>query len=508
MKTGFFRGKISNNKFLPTIVGLCAALMVNIVLPGVALAQGPIEVLEEFMSSSVDGFGLQAISGDIVVFDTNDDICGYDLSTRTGFRITHHGSSQFPDISGDTIVWMDHRNGNWDIYGYDLGEDCEFQITNHPADQKWPVIDGDTVVWVDWRNGGAYYGCELYSYDLASETEFRISGQSAPIACPAISGDVVVWSDRRYGGWDVYGYDLGSHTETQITQSWAPSPYCPAISNGVIIFGQDNLIVGTDLSGHLLFETPTVFYPFHGRPAIDGNLVVWHELFIGICIPESGCSSTVVGYDISSDYTSLITSYEHKAQNPAISGDVVVWREVGDSLFPVYPRGVYASKLLLETVQLSVSSQFVDPGDVLTYTIVLAQGTPTGSHRSITDSLSSLVTLDVPSLSATSGNYGYDPPSHVITWTGVVSLYNPITIAYNAIVDPDASVGECITNTAIIKDQTSVFTRTVSSWVARRTYLPVIMRSVNPCQLPLPVVVVEANQQKERQPAPGISCLN
>jgi len=483
MKIWFYRAKISNNKFLLTIIGLCAALLVITVLPGAALAQGPIEVMEELLISYVDGSGFQAVSGDIVVFDKDNDIYGYDLSTHTGFRITHYGNSLFPDISGETIVWMDQRNSNWDIYGYDLGEAREFPITSHAANQKWPVIDGNTVVWVDWRNGGDSYGYDLYGYNLASGTEFRISGQSAPITCPAISGNVIVWSDRRYGGWDVYGYDLGSDTERQITHWWASSPYCPAISNGVIILGGGNSVIGIDLSGNLLFETPTLFYPFYdySHPAIDGNLVIWQErdpsLIVCLYYP---CPSTVVGYEVTSRHKFLIPHGVHEAWYPAISGDVVVWREFSTAFEPPWPTPtVYASKLL-ETVQLSVSSQFVDPGDVLTYTIALAEATSTGSHRSITDSLSSFATLDVPSLSATSGNYGYNPTTHVITWTGNVSSDNPITITYNATVNLGTSLGEHITNTAIISDQTSVFSRTVSSWVGRPTYLPIIVKSYSP----------------------------
>jgi beta propeller repeat protein len=341
-------------KVLGFIFGMWAIGLVVVVLPGSVLAQGPIEILEEFMISPVGGFGFQAISGDMVAFDSNGDIYGYDLSTHTGFRITHHGGAQLPDISGDTIVWNDHRNGNWDIYGYDLSEAREFRITHHAADQKWPVIDGHTVVWVDWRNGGEpLYGYDLYGYDLASGTEFRVSGQSAPTTCPAISGNVVVWSDRRYGGWDVYGYDLGSDTETQITSTWASSPYCPAISNGVIVLGEGNSVIGIDLSGNFLFETATLsLIGIRGRPAVEGNLVVWQE---GPAICAEICPSDIVGYDINSDHTLLIASNGHQAKAPTISGDVVVWREFGSLAFYVYPRGVYVSKLL-ETAQRGSTS--------------------------------------------------------------------------------------------------------------------------------------------------------
>jgi TolB protein len=489
MKIWFFRAPTSNSKFLLIIIGLWATLLVITALPGAALAQGPIEVLEEFLISYTDSPVLPAVSGDIVVFHTRwpSDIYGYDLSTHTEFSITHHGSSALPDISDDTIVWQDYRNGNLDIYGYDLGEDREFQITNNTAKQACPAINGNTVVWLDWRNGGDTYGDDIYGYDINTGTEFRITDPATTgIGCPDISGNTVVWSDSRNGTWNVYAYNLVSHTEVQITDGvGSTTPFYSAISGNVIVVGKGGVVCGFDLSGNLLFLVGSgcvVPGPVVGPVAIDGNLVVWQEPFISI-YQEEPLTNTggyyIAGYDITSGHTFPITDYEYEARFPKISGNVVVWhgcRYFGPSF--CYPWGVYASRLL-ESVQLSVSSQFVDPGDVLTYTIALAEVTTT-SHKSITDSLSSFATLDVPSLSATSGNYGYHPATHVITWTGDVSSSNPVTITYNATVSLDASLGEHLTNTVIISDQTSIFTRTASTWVARRTYLPLIMHSVNP----------------------------
>jgi TolB protein len=478
MKTWYFRLKISN-KFLPTIVGLWAAFLVITMLPGSAFAQGPIEVLEEFLISYTDSPVFPAVSGDIAVFHTRypGDIYGYDLSTHTEFSITYHGSSALPDISDDTIVWQDYRNGNWDIYGYDLGEDREFQIANNTAKQACPAIDGNTVVWLDWRNGGDTYGDDIYGYDINTGTEFRVTDPATiGIGCPDISGNTVVWSDSRSGTWNVYAYNLVSHTEVQITDgAGSTAPFYSAISGNVIVVGGE-VVYGFDLSGNPLFEVLACGECIVGPVDIDGNLVVWQqEPWISI-----GPKPYIVGYDTTSGHRFWISGSEYEAWYPKISGDVVVWhgcRYLGPS--SCYPWGVYASRLL-ETVQLSVSSQFVDPGDVLTYTIALAEATPVGSHKNITDSLSSFTTVDVTSLSATSGNHGYDPTTHVITWTGVVSSDNPITITYNVTVNLDTSVGEHITNTVIISDQTSVFSRTVSSWVARRTYLPMIMKSYSP----------------------------
>jgi beta propeller repeat protein len=54
-----------------------------------------------------------------------------------------------PSISGDKIVWMDSRNGNWDIYMWDP-INGEQQITTNTSNQWNPSISGDNIVWNDY----------------------------------------------------------------------------------------------------------------------------------------------------------------------------------------------------------------------------------------------------------------------------------------------------------------------------------------------------------------------
>ena len=485
--------QVSQNDFLVIIAGLCTVLLLVTVIPGSVSAQGPIEVFEEVLidssAGSVCGPGWQAVAGDMIVFVTDangdTDIYGYDMSTYTKFRITDEVARQESvDISGENVVWMDERNGNWDIYGYNLGQDPEFQITNHVADQTWPVVDGNTVAWVDSRNGSEPYyshtlGYELYGYDLGRRTEFRITGHAAPIFYPAISRGVIVWSDRRSGSWEVYSYDIRSGTETQITHGEASFPYLPAISNGIVVFDQRNLIQGTDLVGNPIFQVPTPLYFLCGHPAIDGNLVVWHEWFDGVCLYYP-CPTTVVGYDFTARHRFLIPRGEHEAWYPAISGDVVVWRDQSSAFeIPSPPPSVYASRLL-ETVQLRANPSNVSPGDPITYTTIVAEETVTGTFRSITYTLSPMMIPHTLSLQATSGSYGYQPATRLITWMGAVSSATWVTITYSAQVSPTVSFGEHITTTAVVSDQTSVFTRTATTRVASRAYLPIIVRALSP----------------------------
>ena len=101
-----------------------------------------------------------AISESIVVWqdrssNLNDNIYGYNLSNAEELVISDgQWLEKDPDISGNTVVWADNRNGNWDIYAYNLQTRKELAITTDPEDQFSPAIDGIIVVWVDERNGG------------------------------------------------------------------------------------------------------------------------------------------------------------------------------------------------------------------------------------------------------------------------------------------------------------------------------------------------------------------
>ena len=62
----------------------------------------------------------------------------------TETRITNHGTASNPAIYGNTIVWQDKRNGNWDVYIYDLSTKKEIHTTNS-AYQTDPAIYGNRL---------------------------------------------------------------------------------------------------------------------------------------------------------------------------------------------------------------------------------------------------------------------------------------------------------------------------------------------------------------------------
>jgi beta propeller repeat protein len=90
-------------------------------------------------------------------------------------RITAESHNQLsPAMYGDNIVYVDDRNGNFDIYLYDLASREETRITTDPGNQNYPQIFGNTIVYQDDRNGNL----DVYYYDLASQTETRITSDS------------------------------------------------------------------------------------------------------------------------------------------------------------------------------------------------------------------------------------------------------------------------------------------------------------------------------------------
>ena len=132
----------------------------------------------------------------------NFNIIAYDLATNTQFATipvtpghyyTDPRNNVFPKISGNSIVWQDFSNGNWDIFYYNLiwapGTPPE-QIIIGLEDQKNPAIYGNYIVYENWSG----FSSTMYLYNLSNSTSVRIS-PSDDEANPAIDGTNIVWQN-------------------------------------------------------------------------------------------------------------------------------------------------------------------------------------------------------------------------------------------------------------------------------------------------------------------------
>lgn len=259
-----------------------------------------------------------AISGHTVVWVDgragNPDIYGYDLDSGTEFPVcTAPRQQQSPAISGNTVVWTDNRNGHWNIYGYDLKAAREFPICRAPGGQYAPAISGRTVVWKDFRHGN----WAIYGYDLRRKRTFLLTtGSTHDNGCPQISGSTVTWVDATESVWR-----CGIHTK-KATPVWratgARYAVLASISRGTIVWNQCNWRTSApDHVSGIRLATGTRFSILKGTigpPVISGNIIVSMQH-----------GSVLYGYDLVARRKFPIYTASGIGSLPAISGGIVVW---------------------------------------------------------------------------------------------------------------------------------------------------------------------------------------
>jgi len=283
------------------------------------------------------------------------------------------GAQDNPAADGDRVVWVDQRANpaGWygDIWMYDFADRTETQITNDEYEQYDPDIWGDWVVYSDTRNGNN----DIYATNVVTGVETAICTDTASQQRPKVFDDIIVWEDARNGDFDIYYYRLSTGTEHLLSETGADdrSPDIYRDATGYTVGwssgtgGRDLIIKNVD-SGVTRYPITDVYSPT--IVAGDGEMV-WGELLFD---PESGqylrlfkmswddtepvaldttynpypefrmlsVSGDKVAYvDASNDnwYVRLydmalgtdvrVSDYDSFQSQPAISGDMVVWRD-------------------------------------------------------------------------------------------------------------------------------------------------------------------------------------
>lgn len=106
---------------------------------------------------------------------------------------------EFPDISGETVVWMDLQRDPGtasviDLYIRELDSPTRTAVaTDPPAYRQRPRIAGTNVVWEDWRQGQA----DVYWWDISAAVGGPIAASPAAEEWPDISGTRVSYAKHR-----------------------------------------------------------------------------------------------------------------------------------------------------------------------------------------------------------------------------------------------------------------------------------------------------------------------
>ena len=233
----------------------------------------------------------------------NFNLIAYDLVNGTplaeipvtpGDYYTDYKNNIFPKISGNSIVWQDWSNGDWDIFLYDLtwGNETPEQIITGLEDQKNPAISGNYIVY-EYRSGPSSM---IYLYNISNSTSVQIS-TGADEVTPAIDGMNVVWQNATAKRIILYNITTGE--TRQIPPADLPSDQTnPKISGNYIVWEDTrNRYPVTDIyqfdiadgSERLLTPGST---GYKRKPAVYGNRIVWGDsraiqsgagLIISIC---------------------------------------------------------------------------------------------------------------------------------------------------------------------------------------------------------------------------------
>jgi len=218
----------------------------------------------------------------------NSSIYGYDLSTKTEFKISeswYRGDN--PSIYGDTVIYNDYQYGSPVISGYNISTKARFQVWGGVLRPNGNSLYGDIMV---FENGdGINYG--IYGYDISTGEKFTISSGSSYKTKPIISGDNVIWWDWRNGNPDIYGYNIVTQQEFPISTRTDIIERDYAVYGNTVVYSewydeygqpQDIKIYGYDISTgkrFLISDNQSSFT--EGLADIYDNIVVWQDCRTG-----------------------------------------------------------------------------------------------------------------------------------------------------------------------------------------------------------------------------------
>jgi beta propeller repeat protein len=261
-------------------------------------------------SDGMDFIDHPAISGNLLVWENNNDIRLYNLSNQTEIPLTsafaaerfeNRQSSQYPDIYRDCVVWTEQsplRSNQWkrQIMLYNLTSGKKTRISPTEFDQVYPDIAENSLVWLDYRHGREHPS--LYLYNIATGEEKEISREAAGSE-PQTDGTTIVWSSLQGSTSRGAVYTISTGVTRDIAPGSVSDQVSPQVSGSRIIWLQ-NLPAWLDPDGkNGLFQSDLItgessqIDTIDGDiidPRINGNRIVYGQLFEETDTPGPGKS--------------------------------------------------------------------------------------------------------------------------------------------------------------------------------------------------------------------------
>jgi len=191
-----------------------------------------------------------------------------------------------------------------------------FQISTDGKSRE-PSVSGSIVVWE-----GDGWG-EIDGMNLATGERFVVFDSESFAFGAQISGTMVVWQDigEDFHG-NIYGKDLAVGEVFPIAVGPGVFEMWPAISGSNVVWTTTNsapnyqdIVARTPVSGDPFYVSSAV--DDQRRPAISGNTVVWMEMGMG--------TNTIWAKQLPDGTPLKVGDNAYSDNGPRIDGDVVVW---------------------------------------------------------------------------------------------------------------------------------------------------------------------------------------
>ncbi len=210
-------------------------------------------------------------------------------TTQITTAVSYKGN---PKISGNTIVWTDARNGNfnYDIYTFQINmpQLGDYVMIDFAGSQHVGDLDGEKLVYFDEQTRGTFSvklyswnpvylreirspqmgsfsasidgnliayctGRSIYRYRIDTQETILITDYMSTKSNVNISGRRIIWEDDRNGDWDIYlfyynFYNMNHLYDHNLSAIWdraryrseRPDQRYPQISGNQLVFSDNN----------------------------------------------------------------------------------------------------------------------------------------------------------------------------------------------------------------------------------------------------------------------------
>ncbi len=244
------------------------------------------------------------------------------------------GDQRHPRVSGDYVVWQDHRGGSWDIYGRAVDAlTPEFPVCIAAGDQTNPDIYTNRIVWQDRRSGDWdiwYAGLNLGTG--AIDTTYLVAGGSHSEVTPSVSGNRVVYATDRKGNWDIYSADVTVPDVQSSVVTNAARQDQPCVWGFRVVWRDFRNVKGsgTDIWYHDFASTET--HPLLQAPAADqsqprlyDDIVVFSDWRTAFLTGSSKHGPDIGYYDMTLEQDGPVSIAGGSQNQPAVFGNDVFW---------------------------------------------------------------------------------------------------------------------------------------------------------------------------------------